>query len=67
MEWTPAQQIFIMIVGVFMALIGMGVGIVIGYFIGRWEERRRKKTWDFDKLKRSDHFHFERKRNKTIK
>lgn len=61
MELTMEQQLFVIFLGLFMALIGMAVGLVLGYFIGRNEERKRGKTWDFDKLKRSDHFHYPRR------
>jgi uncharacterized membrane protein YdjX (TVP38/TMEM64 family) len=51
--------IFGVIVGVCTFFVGMGLGIIIGYVIGR------RERVDIKKLKRSDHYHYERKRPKS--
>jgi len=50
--------IFVTIIGTCGYLIGMLVGVLIGYVIGRREQS------DIKKLKRSDHYHYERKAKK---
>ena len=64
MTYDQLAITFATIVGVCAGIAGLGIGILIGYLIGRHE---RKPTWDWDKLKRSDHFHYDRKHPKDGK
>ena len=50
------------IVGACAFFVGLAIGIIGGYFIGRSDRRKTANNWDWDKLKRSDHYHHERKR-----
>lgn len=59
MEPSPVFYIYTTILGVFCAITGLAVGIVIGYFIGRADRPNTLK-----RLKKSDHFHYERKKDK---
>lgn len=58
MEIEQACKLFAIITGTFAALGGMLVGVVLGYLVGLREGRNK---WNLDKLKRSDHYHYERK------
>jgi hypothetical protein len=62
MSIDQAAIIFATIAGCCAFFIGMGIGIAVGYVIGRGERQNKDKVWDFDKLKRSDHYHYERKK-----
>lgn len=65
MEPDKLAFIFVMITAICTGFFGLIVGMVLGFFIGRYEANRKGTKSDFDKLKRSDHFHYERKGKKS--
>ena len=61
MELDKLVTIFSTILATFTFLVGLAIGLVAGYIIRLKEERKR---WNWKALKRSDHYHYERRVDK---